>query len=130
MASFIGRMTDQVVDRLDGDRDSHSSHSSRRSRSRSASSGSDSSSDRESDEERRRHVEQLEASEAQKQFIKIRSIIWGTLTVIFALGLAFVFSFEDQLARWGPAWSRGLPRQSGLAARMVLDIAPVIVSVW
>jgi membrane dipeptidase len=55
-----------------------------------------------------------------------RTVIWGLLTLVFAIGLVLVFVFEDNLARW--SWSDSLPKDPVAAARKVLGVAPVIVS--
>jgi membrane dipeptidase len=55
----------------------------------------------------------------------LRTSVWGVLTVLFVLGLVLVFCFEDRFAEW--PWSGVLPKDPMLAAKRIMDIAPVIV---
>lgn len=73
----------------------------------------------------RSHAEEIEAYEDETRFLRTRAIIWGTLTFLFVIGLAFVFSFQNTLADW--SWSGTLPRNSVSAAAKILAISPVIV---
>jgi hypothetical protein len=73
----------------------------------------------------RSHADELEAFKNETRFLRMRSIIWGTLIILFAAALAFVFAFEQTLADW--SWSGTLPKDPAKAAGKILAISPVIV---
>jgi len=73
----------------------------------------------------RSHADQLEAFKNETRFLRTRSIIWGTLIVLFVAALAFVFAFEQTLADW--SWSGTLPKDPAKAAEKILAISPIIV---
>ncbi|KII83295.1 hypothetical protein PLICRDRAFT_180558 [Plicaturopsis crispa FD-325 SS-3] len=68
-----------------------------------------------------------EAEEAQENYQRtvIRRSSWGGLTVVFILGLAFVFILQGRVDDWS-YWSGVLPKNPALAARMILENSPVI----
>jgi hypothetical protein len=68
---------------------------------------------------------ELEAFNNETRFLRTRSIVWGALLVLFVAGLAFVFTFEENLADW--SWSGTLPRNPVLAAEKILAISPIFV---
>ena len=77
------------------------------------------------DAQPRSHADELEAFKEETRFLRTRSIIWGSLVVLFTAGLVFVFAFEEILANW--SWSGILPKNPAVAADRVLDISPIIV---
>ena len=73
----------------------------------------------------RSYADELEAFKKETRFLRVRSIVWGVLIVLFVVALAIVFAFEGILADW--SWSGTLPRDPAMAAEKILTISPVIV---
>ena len=73
----------------------------------------------------RSYADELEAFKEETRFLRMRSIIWGALFVLFVVALAIVFAFEGTLAEW--SWSGALPKDPAKAAEKILAISPVIV---
>lgn len=69
--------------------------------------------------------DELKAREERLRLTRIRAAVWAGLVTVFVLGLAVVFGLKDKMAVWG--WSGTLPRDAGLAASRVMNVAPVIV---
>lgn len=59
---------------------------------------------------------------------KTRGVVWGLLTVLFALALVVLLGFPQWLGQSFAPWLGNLPRDPALAALAILDCAPVIVS--
>ncbi|TFK44479.1 membrane dipeptidase-domain-containing protein [Crucibulum laeve] len=58
--------------------------------------------------------------------LKTRAIVWGILTLLFALALVFFLAFSHLLGDSLAPWVGILPRDPMLAALTILDNAPVI----
>ncbi|KIJ67460.1 hypothetical protein HYDPIDRAFT_166055 [Hydnomerulius pinastri MD-312] len=65
-----------------------------------------------------------EASQQRSHGVRIRSIVWAVLGVVFVIGVVLALVDPGRLRDVG--WSGKLPRDPDLAAQRLLDYAPVI----
>lgn len=66
-----------------------------------------------------------EASLQQLRAIRIRTVTWSALTLVFIV--AIVIFLMDPMHLRDHGWSGMLPKDPALAARRLLDMAPIIV---
>ncbi|KAI9572382.1 membrane dipeptidase-domain-containing protein [Boletus coccyginus] len=65
------------------------------------------------------------AAQQRTRTLHIRSVVWAALGVVFVVGVILALTDTGHLRDIG--WSGKLPREPNLAARRLLDSAPVIV---
>jgi len=65
------------------------------------------------------------AAQQRTRTLRIRSVVWAALGVVFVVGVILALADTGHLRDIG--WSGKLPRDPNLAARRLLDSAPVIV---
>ncbi|KAF7981957.1 hypothetical protein HWV62_30755 [Athelia sp. TMB] len=70
--------------------------------------------------------DEVKAHEHRVHMARIRAAVWGVLVALFLIGIGLMFGLREKTAEWG--LSGKLPRNAGLAARRVMDVAPVIVN--
>lgn len=58
---------------------------------------------------------------------RVRGVVWGFLTLLFAAALVLLVGFEGLFGDTLSPWLGGLPKDPALAALAILDKAPVIV---
>lgn len=74
-----------------------------------------------------RDDEEFAAAQQRSRTVRIRSVVWAVLGVVFAAGVILALFDSGHLRDNG--WSSKLPRNPDLAARWLLDSAPVIVRI-
>ncbi|KAH7920684.1 hypothetical protein BV22DRAFT_1122623 [Leucogyrophana mollusca] len=67
---------------------------------------------------------EYDTAQKQSRALKIRSIVWTVLLLIFAVGVVLALVEPGKLRDLG--WSGKLPRNPELAAQRILSVAPVI----
>ncbi|KAF8835555.1 hypothetical protein BDN67DRAFT_975199 [Paxillus ammoniavirescens] len=67
---------------------------------------------------------EFEAAKQRAHALRIRSIVWAVLGVVFIVGVVLALAAPGHLRDHG--WSGQLPRDPDLAAQRLLDSAPVI----
>ncbi|KAI6135833.1 membrane dipeptidase-domain-containing protein [Pisolithus thermaeus] len=65
-----------------------------------------------------------EAAQQQLRALRIRTIVWSLLGLLFIVGIVIVLVAPDHYGDYG--WPGALPKDPDLAARRLLDMAPVI----
>lgn len=65
-----------------------------------------------------------EAAQQQSRALRVRTIVWSLLGLLFIVGIVIGLVGPDYYADHG--WSGALPKDPDLAARRLLDMAPVI----
>lgn len=68
---------------------------------------------------------ELAAAQQRYRTVQIRSVVWAALGVLFIVGVGLVLIDPSHLRDYG--WSGKLPSDPNLAARRLLESAPVIV---
>ena len=65
------------------------------------------------------------AAQQRSRLVHIRSVVWAALGVLFVVGVILALVDPGHLRDNG--WTGKLPRDPNLAARRLLDSAPIIV---